>query len=73
MPLGALRKEKKKRNQTRSCGVRHSAHYTLCQVSERDIVELLNFLHDQLLLVDLDDERGIPFVSGEPELANRVL
>lgn len=47
--------------------------YTLCQFFEIDVVKPLDFLHDQLLLVDLDDERGIAFVSGEPELANRVL
>jgi len=46
---------------------------TICQVLERDIVQPVHLLHDQLLLVDLDDERGVAFVSGEPELANRVL
>ena len=53
--------------------MRHSTWYTLCQVFGSDVVKCLNFLHDQPLLVDLDDERGIPFVSSEPELANRVL
>ena len=74
-PLGALQKErekKKKSDEIPRCEALGTL-YTLCQVSERDIVEPLNFLHDQLLLVDLDDERGIPFVSSEPELANRVL
>ena len=54
--------------------MRHSARYnTFCQVFELDIVELLDFLHDQLLLVDLDDECGILRASSEPELAKRVL
>ena len=54
--------------------MRHRTRYnTFCQFFELDIVEPLDFLHDQLLLVDLDDERGIPFVSREPELANGVL
>jgi hypothetical protein len=48
-------------------------HRTLCQVFWRNVVEPVGFLHDQLLLVDLDDERGVPFVPSEPELANRVL
>ena len=58
---------RRKENQTRSCC------HTLCQIFERDIVEPVRLLHDQLLLVDLDDERGVAFVSSEPELANRVL
>jgi hypothetical protein len=48
-------------------------YYTLCQFFERDIVKPFHLLHDQLLLVDLDDESSIAFVSSEPELANRVL
>ena len=47
--------------------------HTLCQFFERDIVKPVHLLHDQLLLVDLDDERSVAFVSREPELANRVL
>lgn len=50
-----------------------SMRFTLCQVLGRDVVERLDLLHDQLLLVDLDHERGIPFVPSEPELADRVL
>jgi hypothetical protein len=46
--------------------------HTLCQVFRRDIVKAFHFLHDQLLLVDLDNERSIAFVSREPELANRI-
>ena len=46
---------------------------TFCQVLGRDVVEPFNFLHDQLLLVDLDHERSIPFMPSEPELADRVL
>jgi len=46
---------------------------TFCQVLERDVVNPFNFLHDQLLLVDLDHERSIPFMPSEPELADRVL
>jgi hypothetical protein len=40
---------------------------------ERDIVKPFNFLHDQLLFVDLDHERSIVSVSSEPELADRIL
>jgi hypothetical protein len=47
--------------------------HTVCQFFKRDIVKLVHLLHDQLLLVDLDDERSVAFVSSEPELANRVL
>ena len=50
-----------------------SIYFTLCQVLRRDVVERVNFLHDQLLLVDLDHERSIPFVPSKPELADRVL
>lgn len=46
---------------------------TFCQVLERGVVKPVNFLHDQLLLVDLDHERSIPFMPSEPELADRVL
>ena len=46
---------------------------TFCQVLGGDVVEPLNFLHDQLLLVDLDHERCISFMPSEPELADRVL
>jgi len=45
---------------------------TFGQVFERDVVEPLDLLHDQLLLIDLDHERGVPFVSREPELADRI-
>jgi hypothetical protein len=54
-------------------GGTHSMCRTFCQVLERDVVEPFNFLHDQLLLVDLDHERSIPFMPSEPELADRVL
>lgn len=46
---------------------------TFCQVLESDVVKPFDFLHDQLLLVDLDRERGIPFMPSESELADRVL
>jgi hypothetical protein len=46
---------------------------TLAQIFERDVVQPLDFLHDQLLLVDLDHERRVPLVPSEPELADRVL
>ena len=54
---------------------RHHKHaLTLCQILERYIVELFDLLHDQLLLVDLDYDRGVPSISaGEPELAQRGL
>ena len=43
---------------------------TLCEVVNANIIELLHFFHDQLLLVDLDDHRGVPSISpGESELA----
>lgn len=44
------------------------------EVLEGDVVELLDFLHNELLLVDLDHDRGATCVAaGEPELAQRVL
>ena len=43
---------------------------TLCEVVDANVIELLHFFHDQLLLVDLDDHRGVPSISpGESELA----
>jgi hypothetical protein len=70
--LGELWKNKTKT----SGGIRgatRSMRRTLCQVFWRNVVfKPVGFLHDQLLLVDLDDERSIPFVPSEPELANRV-
>ncbi len=62
-PRGALR-EKKSEGPSRM----RSIYFTLCQVLGRDVVERVNFLHDQLLLVDLDHERSIPFVPSKPEL-----
>ena len=47
---------------------------TLCEVVDANVIELLHFFHDQLLLVDLDYDRGVPSISaGEPELAQRGL
>lgn len=46
---------------------------TLPQIFERDVEQRFDFLHDQLLLVDLDHERCVPLVPSEPELADRVL
>jgi hypothetical protein len=69
-PRGALR-EKKSEGPTESDAL--DIHFTLCQVLRRDVVERVNFLHDQLLLVDLDHERSIPFAPSKPELADRVL
>ena len=44
--------------------------HTFSQVLDADVVELFDLLHDQLLLVDLDDHRGVPSISpGESELA----
>ena len=43
---------------------------TLCEVVDANVIELLHFFHDQLLLVDLDHHRGMPSISpGESELA----
>ena len=43
---------------------------TLCEVLDGDVVELLDLLHDQLLLVDLDDDRRVSCIPArEPELA----
>ena len=47
---------------------------TLCEILNADVVELLDLLHDQLLLVDLDDDGGAACVSaGEPEFAEGIL
>jgi hypothetical protein len=62
-----------KRNQRDRPSRMRSIYFTLCQVLRRDVVERVNFLHDQLLLVDLDHERSIPFAPSKPELADRVL
>ena len=44
--------------------------HTFCEVLDADIVVLLNFLHHELLLVDLDDDRCVSGISpGESELA----
>ena len=43
---------------------------TLCKVVDANVIELLHFFHDQLLLVYLDHHRGMPSISpGESELA----
>ena len=44
--------------------------HTFREVLDADIVKLLDLLHHQLLLVDLDHHRSIPSISpGESELA----
>lgn len=48
--------------------------HTFCEVLDADVVELLDLLHEQLLLVDLHDQRGVARVAPrEPELAERGL
>ena len=43
---------------------------TFCQVLDADVVKLLDLLHDELLLVDLDDHGGVPCIAArEAELA----
>ena len=43
---------------------------TLCEVLDADVVELLYLLHDELLLVDLDDDGGVACIAAcEAELA----
>lgn len=43
---------------------------TFCKIIDADVIELLYLLHDELLLVDLDDEGGAAGIAaGEPELA----
>ena len=43
---------------------------TFCEVLDADVVELLDLLHDEVLLVDLDDDRGVARVAArEAELA----
>ena len=46
------------------------AGHTFCEVLDADVVELLDLLHDEVLLVDLDDDRGVAGVAArEAELA----
>ena len=43
---------------------------TFCEVLDADVVELLDLLHQELLLVDLDDDRRVSCIPArEPELA----
>lgn len=37
--------------------------HTFCQVLDADVVELLDLLHDELLLVDLHDQRSVPGIA----------
>ena len=47
---------------------------TFGEVLDADVVKLLDLLHEQLLLVDLDDERGVPCVAArKAELTQRGL
>ena len=47
---------------------------TFSKVLDTDVVELLDLLHDQLLLVDLhNDGRTAAVAPCEPEFAQRVL
>ena len=47
---------------------------TLGELLDGDVVELLDLLHDELGLVDLDDDGGVAgAAAGEAELAERVL
>lgn len=48
--------------------------HTFSQVLDADVVELLYLLHDELLLVDLDDYGGVPGIAPrEPEFAEGCL
>ena len=53
---------------------RRRARHTFGEILDADIVKLLNFLHDQLFLVDLYDHRSVSSVAtGEAELAKSGL
>jgi hypothetical protein len=67
------KEKKKERNQVRSETPYILEYSTFCQFFERDVIECLDFLHDQFLFVDLDHERSVVMASGEPELADRIL
>lgn len=44
--------------------------HTFCEVLDADVVKLLDLLHHQLLLVDLDDDRRVSRIPpGESEFA----
>ena len=48
--------------------------HTFREVLDADIVKLLDLLHDELLLVDLDDDGGVAGIAaGEAELAEGCL
>ena len=47
---------------------------TFCQILDTDVVELLDLLHDQLLLVDLDDHGSVSCIApGKSKLAQSCL